>query len=42
MVTMPAGKKRVGLAVIVAIATAMNTFIAVPAFRYIKPTQSYP
>jgi hypothetical protein len=34
---MPAGKKVVGLAVIVAIATAMNTFVAVPAFPQSSP-----
>lgn len=42
MVTMPAGKKRVGLAVIVAIATAMNTFIAVPAFPQSSPLRNSP
>ncbi|BAZ26257.1 hypothetical protein NIES4073_71630 [Kalymmatonema gypsitolerans NIES-4073] len=39
---MPAGKKRVGLAVIVAIATAMNTFIAVPAFPQSSPLRNSP
>ncbi len=42
MVTMPAGKKRVGLAVIVAIATAMNTFVAVPAFPQSSPLRNSP
>lgn len=42
MVTMPAAKKRVGLAVIVAIATAMNTFIAVPAFPQSSPLRNSP
>lgn len=42
MVTMPATKKRVGLAVIVAIATAMNIFIAVPAFPQSSPLRNLP
>lgn len=42
MVTMPAGKKVVGLAVIVAIATAMNTFVAVPAFPQSSPLSNSP
>ncbi|KAB8319124.1 hypothetical protein SD81_009420 [Tolypothrix campylonemoides VB511288] len=39
---MPAAKKRVGLAVIVAITTAMNTFIAVPAFPQSSPLRNSP
>jgi hypothetical protein len=39
---MPDGKKVVGLAVIVAIATAMNTFVAIPALPQSSPLNNSP